>query len=198
MVFVPGKIAHGEMIAKSVERDAWRVERSIVNRGSWIVNRYHLIFPGIASLAISAQGPKGVAGGDGGETMFWRILMIGAACVALLQGVGCENMDKIGAFFTVESESSPNDRVINAPLDQVSVKTQTTMSSLALASTLNRQGDEIRLSAKNSNGAKITVILTAVKGKDSEQTKAHIDWEGGRDDQTGFLILNSLQAVGRP
>ena len=130
--------------------------------------------------------------------MFWRMLAVGAACVALMQSLGCENMDKIGAFFTVDSESSPNDRLINAPLEQVSVKTQTTMSSLGYATTLNRQGDEIRLSAKNSNGAKITVILTAVKGKDGEQTKVHISWEDGRDEQTGMIILNQVQAIGRP
>jgi hypothetical protein len=129
--------------------------------------------------------------------MFWRIMAIGAACVALMQGVGCENMDKIGAFFTVECEPSPNDRVINASLDQVSVKTQTTMSSLGYATTLNRQGEEIHISAKTSNGAKITVILASVKSKDGEQTKAHIDWEGGRDEQTGMLILNKVQAIGR-
>ena len=128
--------------------------------------------------------------------MFWRTLAIGAACVALMQTVGCENMDKIGAFFTVEGETSPNDRLINAPLEQASVKTQTVMSSLALASNVNRQGDEIRISARNSNGAKITVTLTAVKGKDGEQTKAHITWEDGRDESSGMLILNKVQAIG--
>lgn len=129
--------------------------------------------------------------------MIWRILTIGAVCVLFLQNAGCENMDKVSAFFTVENEPSVSNRVINAPLDTVSVTAQTTMASLGYAVTVNKQADEIRLSTKNSLGYKFTVILTALKTKDGDQTRAHIDWEGGRDDQTGALILAKLQASGK-
>src|SRR5947199_6774675 len=57
-----------------------------------------------------------------------------------------------------------------------------------------KQCDEIRISAKNSNGFKFTVILSALKGKDGEQTRAHIEWDGGRDEQTGILILSKLDS----
>ncbi len=129
--------------------------------------------------------------------MFWRILTIGAVCTLFLQNAGCENMDKVSAFFTVESEPSVNNRVINAPLDQVSVTTQTTLSSLGYAAMVNKQGEEIRISAKNSIGGKLTVILTALKTKDGDQTRAHIEWEGKPDDQTGLIILANLQKSGK-
>jgi hypothetical protein len=125
--------------------------------------------------------------------MFWRVLAIGAACVLFLHNAGCENMDKVSGFFSVEAETSSTDRLVNAPIEQVSVTTQTTMSSLGYAANTTKQGDEVRISAKNSLGYKFTVILNSVKGKDGEQTRAHIEWEGGRDDQTGFLILSRLQ-----
>jgi hypothetical protein len=124
--------------------------------------------------------------------MFWRVLAIGAACVFVLNSAGCENMDKVGAFFTVDADPSTQNRVVNAPLEVVSVRAQTTMSQLGYAATTTRQGDETRISTKNSNGCKLTVILTPIKGKDSEQTRAHIEWEGGRDEQTGMLILAKL------
>ena len=71
------------------------------------------------------------------------------------------------------------------------------MLALGYAPTTTRQGDEVRIGAKNSMGYKFTVILTAVKTKDSEQTKARIEWEGGRDDQTGMMILARLQPTSK-
>lgn len=129
--------------------------------------------------------------------MFWRVLAIGAACVLVLHNAGCENMDKVSGFFNAEVEPSTSNRVVDAPLDHVSAKVQTTMSSLGYAANTSRQGEETRISAKNSNGAKLTVVLTGIKGKDGEQTRARIEWEGGRDEQTGILILQQLNSVAK-
>jgi hypothetical protein len=125
--------------------------------------------------------------------MFWRNLAICAACLFFLHSAGCGNMDKVSAFFSLEGETTDKDRVINAPLEQVSVKTQSTLSSLGYVANVNKQGEEIRISSKESNGCKFTVILTAIKTKDGEQTKARFEWEGGRDNPTGFLILSRLE-----
>ncbi len=140
--------------------------------------------------------------------MFWRILTIGAVCVLFMQNASCENMDKVSAYFSVENEPSVSNRVINAPLDQVSVTAQTVMSSLGYAVTVNKQGGEIRLSTKNSLGYKFTVILTEIPQSNvtgsvtntlttNQKTRARIEWEGGRDDQTGALILAKLEASGK-
>ena len=125
--------------------------------------------------------------------MFWRVLAVSAACILFLHNAGCENMDKVSAFFSLEGETTGKDRVINAPVEQVKVRAQLTLSSLGLVANESRQGEEVRISSKESNGCKFTIILTAVKTKDVEQTRARIEWEGARDDQTGFLILSRLE-----
>lgn len=125
--------------------------------------------------------------------MFWRILTVSAVCILFLHNAGCENMDKVSAFFSLDSEPTGNDRVINAPVEQVRFKTQSALSSLGLVANESRQGEEIRISSKESNGCKFTIILTAVKTKDGEQTRAHIEWDGARDDRTGYLILSHLE-----
>jgi hypothetical protein len=107
-------------------------------------------------------------------------------------------MDRVSAFFTVEPEPSTQNRVVNAPLEMASAKVQTTLSSLGYAANTNKQGEEVRISAKESNGAKLTVVLTAIKGKDGDQTRAHIEWEGGRDEQTGIIILQQLNTINSP
>ena len=126
-----------------------------------------------------------------------RILAICAGSLIAALAVGCENLDKVSSFFTVDAEVTPNNRVINAPLEQVSVTTQTQLTSLGYAATVTKQGEEVRISSKNSLGYKFTVVLTSIKGKDGEQTRARMEWEGGRDDQTGMLILARLEASGR-
>jgi hypothetical protein len=125
------------------------------------------------------------------------MLRISAVCAGSLiaaLAIGCENLDKVGSFFAVDAEVTPSNRVISASLEQVSGTTQTILSSLGYAAAVTRQGEEIRVSTKNSLGYKFTIILTSIKGKDGEQTRARIEWEGGRDDQTGMLILTKLEA----
>ena len=126
-----------------------------------------------------------------------RILAICAGSLIAALAVGCENFDKMGSYFTVDAEVTPSNRVINAPVEQVLITTQSKLSSLGYAATVTRQGEEIRVSAKTSHGFKFTVVLTSIKGKDVEQTRARMEWEGGRDDQTGMLILNWLEASGK-
>jgi hypothetical protein len=129
--------------------------------------------------------------------MFWRVLAVGAACVLILHGAGCENMDKVSGYFMVDPEPSAQNRLVNAPLDQVSAKVQSSMSSLGLAANTSKQGEEVRISAKESNGVKLTVVLTAIKGKDGDQTRARIEWDGGRDEQTAMLILQQLNVFSK-
>jgi hypothetical protein len=127
-----------------------------------------------------------------------RILAICAGSLIAVAAVGCENFDKMSAFFAIEPEVSPSNRVINAPLEQVSMTTQAQLTSLGYAATVNKTGEEVHISTKNSHGYKFDVILSSIKGKDgSEQTRARIEWEGGRDDETGMLLLSRLEGSGR-
>ncbi len=129
--------------------------------------------------------------------MVWRNLVIAAACVGFMAAAGCDNLNTVSGYLTLQGESTAKDRVINAPIDQVSLKTQATLSSLGYVANLNRQGEEVRVSTKNSYGDKFVVILTSVKTKDGEQTRARIEWDGNRDDQTGFMILAQLEKAGQ-
>ena len=129
--------------------------------------------------------------------MFWRNLVIAAACVCPIAAAGCDNISTVSGYFSLPSETTGKDRVINSPIDQVALRTQATLSSLGYVANVNKQGEEVRVSSKNSYGDKFVVILTSVNTKEGDQTRARIEWDGNRDDQTGFVILAQLEKAGQ-
>ncbi|CAN5566335.1 hypothetical protein BH10PLA2_BH10PLA2_23620 [soil metagenome] len=129
--------------------------------------------------------------------MIWQKLALLAACAFCMNAAGCDSLHTVSGYLAMDAETSSKDRVINAQIDQVASKTQVTLTNLGYVATVNRQGEEYRIASKNSYGDKFAVVLTSIKTKDGEQTKARIDWEGGRDDQTGFLILAQLEKAGQ-
>jgi hypothetical protein len=129
--------------------------------------------------------------------MLWRNLMIAATCVGIASAAGCDSLTTVSNYLTLQGEPSVSDRLIDAPVEQVQLNTQSTLSSLGYVATVSHQGEEVRISSKNSYGYKFAVILTSVKTREGQRTRARIEWETGRDDQTSVLILAQLEKVGQ-
>jgi hypothetical protein len=129
--------------------------------------------------------------------MMWRNLTLIAACAFCVHAVGCDSLHTVSGYLALEGEPSSKDRVINAQIDQVASKAQLTLTNMGYVATVNRRGDEYRIATKNSYGDKFAVVLTPLKTKEGEHTKVNIEWEGGRDEQTGFLILAQLEKTGQ-
>ena len=115
------------------------------------------------------------------------------ACVLL---AGCASFDLVSVF-SLQSQASGNDRVVAGSLETVAQSAQTSLGQMGLAATVNRKGEAIHIESKTPTGAKFTLVLTREKTKDGEQTRARVEWDGARDDQTGFQLLAQLESLGR-
>ena len=120
-------------------------------------------------------------------------LVCAGGCV-LLALAGCKSSDVAGLFAL---QSDGHDRVIAGSLETVSQSAQGTLTQMGFATSTNRKGDSVRISAKTAQGSTFTLVFTKDKQKDSEQTRVHIEWDGKSDEGMGFQILGQLEAGNR-
>ncbi|HLJ96354.1 MAG TPA: hypothetical protein VKU02_24485 [Gemmataceae bacterium] len=106
---------------------------------------------------------------------------------------GCASLDLVSVL-SLPSPTTGHDRVVAGSLEVVAQSAQTALGQMGLAATVNRQGETIRIASKSPSGAKFTLVLTREKTKDSEQTRAHVEWEGASDDQMGLKVLAQLES----
>ena len=116
-----------------------------------------------------------------------------AGGLALVFLSGCASMDLTG-FFALQGQATGHDRVVAGSLEAVAQSTQTTLTQMGLAATLNRKGEAIYISSKTAGGAKFTLVLTREKTKDGEQTRVHVEWDGASDEQTSVKLLGQIEA----
>jgi hypothetical protein len=137
----------------------------------------------------------------------WKGLVC-AGGLAFLLLAGCASFDVagfpiLGRFQTVgydvslQSPTPGRDRVVAGSLEVVAESAKTSLSQMGLAATVNRKGEAIHIASKTAAGAKFTLVLTREKTKDGEQTRAHVEWDGARDDQIDFKLLAQLETLGR-
>jgi len=128
--------------------------------------------------------------------MTWCKGLVCAGGLAVVLLAGCASFDLVSVF-SLPSQTTGRDRVVAGSLEVVAQSAQTTLGQMGLAVTTNRKGEAIYIDSKTSSGAKFTLVLTREKTKDGEQTRARVEWDGARDDQTGFQLLAQLEAFGR-
>jgi hypothetical protein len=122
--------------------------------------------------------------------------LICASAFLLLCLAGCASIDYASLFF-LQSDGAGRDRVMAGSLETVAQTTQSKLNELGFVATQSRQGDTIRIASKTATGNRFALVLTKEKGKDGEQTRVRLEWEGTGDDQTGFQILSQLDVDSR-
>jgi hypothetical protein len=118
--------------------------------------------------------------------------------VALFLGLlaGCANLD-LASVFLLQSDASGRDRLVAGSLDAVAESAQSSLTQLGLSASVTRQGESVRIASRTSSGAHFTLVLTREKGKDGEQTRVRIEWDGGSEDQVGFQLLSQIESLHR-
>jgi hypothetical protein len=106
---------------------------------------------------------------------------------------GCASLDLTG-FFALQGQTPGLDRVVAGSLEAVAQSTQTTLTQMGLAATVNRKGEAVYISSKTAGGAKFALVLTREKTKDGEQTRVHVEWDGAGDEQTSLKLLGQIEA----
>ena len=91
------------------------------------------------------------------------------------------------------AENSDGDRVLAGSLESVSRSTQASLSELGLLASTTRIGDTVRIDSKSRSGYHFTLVLTRAKSDAGQQTRVHIEWKDGKDEQEGFAILSQLE-----
>jgi hypothetical protein len=109
---------------------------------------------------------------------------------------GCASLDVV-SYFSLQSQTPSRDRVIAGSLETVAESAKTSLGQMGLAASVNRKGEAIYIASKTATGAKFTLVLTREKTKEGEQTRAHVEWEGARDDQIDLKFLAQLESLGR-
>jgi len=117
-----------------------------------------------------------------------------AGGLAFLALAGCDSLNNYAGFFALQSDGAGQDRVVAGSLESVAQSTQATLTQLGFAATRSQKGDAIYLASKTATGATFTLVLTQVDEKDGKKTKVHLEWQGAKDDSTGFHILGQVEA----
>jgi hypothetical protein len=122
----------------------------------------------------------------------------GVCVLGLFVGLvsGCATTDFFNLSF-LQTSTPGGDRVLVGSLETVSDSTQKTLSRLGMAANVSRQGEEVHIASATPSGAKFKFVLKREKGKDGEQTRVRIEWEGKSDEQTAFQVLSQLDLSNR-
>jgi hypothetical protein len=112
-----------------------------------------------------------------------------AVAVALLAVAGCNKSGFLQANFF--QQSGP-DRVVAGSLESVTGSTQHSLQELGIAVVAQPDGQSMRLKCRTKTGVEFSVVLTSANNGQAQQTHVRIEWEKGRDDQTGSMILGQL------
>jgi hypothetical protein len=89
------------------------------------------------------------------------------------------------------------DRIVAGSLETVAESTKNALTQLGMAAVVSRNGEAIQITSTTKGGAKFLLVLTREKTKDGEQTRVHIDWLSGSDEQTAFQILSQVDVQSR-
>lgn len=116
---------------------------------------------------------------------------IRALGVALALTAGCTSADTLNFLF-LQSSPKNGERVIAASVDSVAQSLQATLGQRGMDVTVNKKGDNVYVSSQTKNGIKFAFVLAREKTKDGEQTRLHIEWENGKDEEMGLQILAQL------
>jgi hypothetical protein len=114
----------------------------------------------------------------------------------LLATAGCTLTDFFGAA-VFEGGKPGGDRIVAGSLETVTESTKNALSTLGMAAVVSRQGEAVQISSTTRGGAKFQLVLTREKTKDGEQTRVHIDWLSGSDEQTAFQVLSQVEVLSR-
>ena len=112
--------------------------------------------------------------------------------VVLALVAGCTSADSFN-FLLLQSSATKGDRVVAGSVDAVSQSLQASLTQLGLAVEVKKKGDDVYISSRTATGNRFTFVLTKSKVKDGEQTRVHIDWENGRDEEMGMQMLTQLE-----
>jgi hypothetical protein len=122
-----------------------------------------------------------------------NIQVIWAGAWVLLMVAGCSALDLTG-FFALQGTDYSRDRVISGSLDAAAESTKSSLEYLGMAAKVDKDGEAVRIASQTPTGARFTLVLTREKGKENEQTRVHLEWNGNADDQAGVKILTQIQA----
>lgn len=75
----------------------------------------------------------------------------------------------------------PRDRVVAAPLHQVSLSVQDSLKAKGFSAEVSEKDDVIRVAGQASKGGRFAFVLTGVKTARGEKTRVRIDWEKPED-----------------
>jgi hypothetical protein len=122
--------------------------------------------------------------------------MVCAGGLGLALVAGCQSID-IRGFLALQSDGAGRERVIAGSIDSVAESVRASLGQLGLSAVVTTKGETVRVESKTGSGAGFAVVLTRDKGRDGEQTRLHIEWEGPRDDQLGLQLLGQLDMLRR-
>jgi hypothetical protein len=115
---------------------------------------------------------------------------MGASGLCLVLVTGCRYLETSRLRLEAYGDG---DRVLAGSLESVSRSTQASLSESGLLASTTRNGDTVRIESKSRSGYHFTLILTREKSNESQQTRVHIEWKDGKDEQEGFQILSQLE-----
>ncbi len=126
--------------------------------------------------------------------MVGMIRFTGAAVLGLMLLAGCKSVD-FSSFVSLQSTNEGRERVVTGSLETVAESARANLTQMGLAAVVNRDGETIRVASTTPTGSRFTLVFKREMGKDGEQTRARIEWDGQSDDAMGFQLLGQLTAV---
>lgn len=119
-----------------------------------------------------------------------------AVAVALLVVAGCAKSGFLQMNFF--QQTGP-DRVVAGSLESVTRSTQGSLQELGIGVVAQPEGQSVRLKCRTKTGVEFSMVLASANNDQGQQrTHVRIEWEKGRDDQTGSMILGQLDVASRP
>src|SRR5262245_45709319 len=117
--------------------------------------------------------------------------------LALLLLAGCKSTDFDFSLGFLQGGTPGGDRVLAGSLETVTQSAEGTLKRLGMEAVKTNVGEAVYLSATTPSGARFKLILTREKGKEGEQTRARVEWEGRSDEQALYNFLLRLDADNR-
>ncbi len=119
-----------------------------------------------------------------------------AAALAAFGLPGCSGF-QLSSIFSLQSDASGHDRVVNGSVEAVAQSTQAALNQMGLVAVVNRKGESVRISSQTANGTRFTLVLTRENLQGGEQTRVRMEWDGATDEQTAFQLLSQIETISR-
>jgi hypothetical protein len=118
-----------------------------------------------------------------------------AGLVVILQ-TGCASLDLAG-FLALNSDANGHERVVAGSVEVVAQSTQNTLSQMGFTTSMNREGDTIRITSRTAAGKNFTVVLVRSTNQGVDQTRVRIEWDGQGDTQASLQLLTQIETATR-